>query len=165
MLNRVRIPAIFIALLSLPITIHAARLASGSWIDAYRDDAGRIIGEAMSSTFAWDRLALLGDTFGGRLSGSKALEDVIQWAAAEMKRDGLENVHTEPVKVPYWVRGRESAEITSPRQRTLVMLGLGNSVGTPAEGIEADVLVVRSFEELDAHSSRVNGRIVLYNVP
>src|SRR6478672_5007513 len=114
--------------------------ANGSWTDAYRDAAGRLIGEAMSSTFAWDRLALLGDTFGNRLSGSKALEDAIQWAEDEMKKDGLENVHTEAVKVPDWVRGRESAEIVSPRQRPLVMLGLGNSIGTPPDGVEADVL-------------------------
>src|SRR5690348_15896401 len=118
--------------------------ADGAWVNTYRDAASRIIGEAMSAPAAWERLAVLGDTFGSRLSGSKGLEDAIQWAVAEMKKDGLENVHTEPVKVPYWVRGRESAEITSPRQRSLVMLGLGNSVGTPADGIEADVIVVRS---------------------
>ena len=45
------------------------------------------------------------------------------------------------------------------------MLGLGNSIGTPPEGIEAEVLVVRSFEELETAADRVKGRIVLYNVP
>ena len=143
----------------------AIRPEDGAWVNTYRDAASRIIGDAMSSTFAWERLAQLGDSFGHRLSGSKGLEDAIQWAVVEMKKDGLENVHTEPVKVPYWVRGRESAEITSPRQRPLVMLGLGNSIGTPADGIEADVLVVHSFDDLDANSARVKGRIVLYNVP
>ena len=117
----------------------------------------------MSNHFAWERLALLGDTFGHRLSGSRSLEDAIQWVAAEMKKDGLENVHTEPVKVPHWVRGQESAEIISPRARPLVMLGLGNSVGTPVSGVEGDVLVVRSFEELDAAGPRAKGRIVLFN--
>jgi len=82
-----------------------------------------------------------------------------------MKKDGLENVHTEPVKVPHWVRGQESAEIVSPRRQRLVMLGLGNSLGTTPAGIEADVLVVRSYEELDAAGSRVKGRIVAFNVP
>ena len=143
----------------------AARSPDGAWVEVYRDAAGRLIGEAMSSTFAWDRLALLGDTFGHRLSGSPSLNDAIQWAVAQMKNDGLENVHTEPVKVPYWVRGHESAEITSPRSRALTMLGLGNSIGTPPEGIEAEVLVVRSFEALDADAPRVRGRVVLFNVP
>jgi len=165
--NRLRLLLLLLALAWPPFTVaaHTTRPADGLWVNDYHDAAARIIGEAMSSTFAWDRLALLGDTFGHRLSGSKGLEDAIQWAVAEMNKDGLENVHTEPVKVPHWVRGQESAEITSPRQRPLVMLGLGNSVGTPADGIEADVLVVRSFEDLDAHGDRVKGRIVLYNVP
>jgi carboxypeptidase Q len=69
------------------------------------------------------------------------------------------------VKVPHWVRGRESLEITLPHSMPLVMLGLGNSIGTPADGIEAEVVVVRNFEELEAVSNRVKGRIVLYNVP
>ena len=163
---RFRSIVLFLSLLTAPFSTSAeTRADDGAWVDTYRDVSARIIGDALSSTFAWDRLALMGDTFGHRLSGSKGLEDAIQWAVAEMKKDGLENVHTEPVTVPHWVRGRESAEITSPRQRPLVMLGLGNSIGTPADGIEAEVLVVRSFEELDAHSDRVKGRIVLYNVP
>jgi carboxypeptidase Q len=164
MADRVRVLLIVVAA-SLSMPAHAARPEDGAWLNAYREAAGRIIGEAMSSQFAWQRLALLGDTFGNRLSGSRSLEEAIQWAAAEMKKDGLENVHTEPVKVPHWVRGIESAEITSPRQRSLVMLGLGNSIGTPPDGIEADVLVVRSFEELESNTARVKGRIVLYNVP
>ena len=164
---RVLIP-LLIALLcpfSSPSAAPPAPSASTSWLDPYREPAARLIGEALSSSFAWDRLALIGDTFGNRLSGSQALEDAIQWAVAEMKKDGLDNVHTEPVKVPHWIRGRESVELTSPRPMPLVMLGLGNSIGTPAEGIEADVLVVRNFEELDAAADRVRGRIVLYNAP
>ena len=138
---------------------------SASWLDGYRDVANRLIGESMSTTFAWDRLALLGDTFGHRLSGSDALEQAIAWAADEMKKDGLENVRTEPVKVPHWVRGRESLEIVAPHRSPLAMLGLGNSVGTPADGIEAEVVVVRSFADLDVSAARVKGKIVLFNVP
>jgi carboxypeptidase Q len=164
---RVLIPLLMALLcpFSSPSAAPPAPSASTSWLEPYREPAARLIGEALSSSFAWDRLALIGDTFGNRLSGSQALEDAIQWAVAEMKKDGLENVHTEPVKVPHWIRGRESVELTSPRPMPLVMLGLGNSIGTPAEGIEADVLVVRNFEELDAAADRVKGRIVLYNAP
>jgi carboxypeptidase Q len=138
---------------------------SPPWLDNYRDAAHRLIGESMASPFAWERLALLGDTFGNRLSGSEALTKAIAWAVAEMKKDGLENVRAEPVKVPHWVRGRESLEIVEPHRSALAMLGLGNSVGTLPDGIEAEVIVVRSFAELDAAGSRVKGRIVLFNVP
>jgi carboxypeptidase Q len=134
-------------------------------MDEYRAPAARLIDAATSDYFAWRRLAELTDTFGHRLSGSPQLEGAIRWAVAEMQRDGLENVRTEKVMVPKWVRGRESAEILQPARRELVMLGLGNSVGTPPDGIEAEVLIVRSFADLIAKAEHVRGRIVLFNVP
>ncbi len=142
-----------------------AAQAVPAWLTPYAEPAARLIGEALSSAFAWERLALMGDTFGHRLSGSQSLEDAVRWAAQQMKSDGLENVHTEPVKVPHWVRGQESLEITAPRRHPLVMLGLGNSIGTPPGGVEADLIVVRSFQELDAAGAKVKGRVVLFNVP
>ena len=87
------------------------------WLAPYREPAARLIGEALSDSFAWRRLAELTDTFGHRLSGTPQLEHAIQWAAEEMKRDGLEDVHTERVMVPRWVRGLESAEIVEPARQ------------------------------------------------
>src|SRR5687768_17108568 len=99
------------------ISVIAEPAAQARWLDAYREPARRLIAEATASTFAWDRLAELGDTFGHRLSGSETLDAAIKWAAAEMRKDGLENVRLEPVKVPHWVRGAESLEIvTTVRQ-------------------------------------------------
>lgn len=135
------------------------------WLNGYRDIAARIVGESMASDFAWRRLAELTDTVGHRLSGSPQLDHAIRWATAEMKRDGLDNVHTEPVMVPKWVRGRESAEIVEPGRHAIAMLGLGDSVGTPAGGIQAEALVVGSLEELDANAAKARGRIVVFNVP
>jgi carboxypeptidase Q len=134
-----------------------------TWLDAYREPAGRLIGEAVSSTFAWQRLAVLTDTIGNRLSGSPALDRAIEWAVAEMKKDGLENVHTERVMVPKWVRGAENADLVEPVRHPMAMLGLGNSVGTPREGVRGEVVVVHSFEELDAKAAMARGRIVLFN--
>src|SRR5437870_11146253 len=110
---------------------HGARAANPTaWIDRYREPASRLIGEAVGSTFAWQRLAVLTDTIGNRLSGTPALDRALEWAVDEMRRDGLENVHTESVRVPKWVRGAESAEIVEPARHAIVMLGLGDSVGT-----------------------------------
>jgi carboxypeptidase Q len=153
------------ALLACAVAAGGWLNAQTDWIDAYRDPAARLIGESLATHFAWDRLAELTDTYGHRLSGSAALEAAIRWAEAEMKKDGLENVRLEPVKVPHWVRGQESAEIVAPRRHQVAMLGLGNSVGTPAAGVEAEVIAVRTFQELDAAAARVRGRIVLFNVP
>ena len=134
-------------------------------IDAYRERAARIIGAALTSDRAYRRLAYLTDRIGHRLSGSTSLERAIEWALSEMKADGLDNVRAEKVMVPHWVRGAESLELTSPVAHSLPMLGLGNSVGTPPEGVAAEAVVVRSFDELDALGERVRGKIVVYNVP
>src|SRR5687767_9711930 len=136
-----------------------------AWLDPYRDASTRLIHAATADDFAWRRLAELTDTYGHRLSGSENLERAIAWAAETMKRDGLEHVRTEPVMVPRWVRGNESAEIVAPPRHALAILGLGGSVATPPEGIEADVVVVSSFDELRERAGDVKGRMVLFNTP
>jgi carboxypeptidase Q len=143
----------------------AALPSDSSWLDHYREPAARLIGAAMSDSFGWRRLATLTDTIGNRLSGSPELARAIEWAVAEMKRDGLENVHTEAVMVPRWVRGRERADILEPARHPIAMLGLGDSIGTGTAGVQAEAIVVRSFRELDAVSGRASGRIVVFNAP
>jgi carboxypeptidase Q len=139
--------------------------APAAWLEPYREPASRIIATATSNQDAWQRLAELTDTFGARLSGSPQLQAAIEWAAAEMKKDGLENVHTEPATVPHWVRGAERAEIVKPTAQPLAMLGLGNSVGTSPGGVEAETLVVRSFDELQQRGREAAGRIIVFNAP
>lgn len=130
-----------------------------------RDTAGRIIGAALVDDTGWNRLAYMTDRIGHRLSGSAALDKAIAWTVEEMRRDGLDNVHTEKVMVPHWVRGAESATLIEPVERSLTMLGVGNSVGTGPEGVTADVVVVRNYDELDRLGEAVRGKIVCYNVP
>src|SRR4051794_41471087 len=127
-------PLAFVLLLLVqypPPAVDVPKRTPPSWLDPYRDAASRLTGGAVSSDAAWQRLAYVGDTFGNRLSGSPNLDAAIRWAVDEMTRDGLENVRAEPVKVPHWVRGRESLEIAGPIPQPLTILGLGNSIGTP----------------------------------
>lgn len=127
--------------------------------------AQRITRAALADSLPYKRLAALVDGFGHRLSGSASLERAIDWVLAEMQRDGFANVRGEPVMVPHWVRGDESATLITPRRTALHMLGLGGSVGTGPTGVEAEVLVVHSFEELDQRKAEAAGKIVLFNVP
>jgi carboxypeptidase Q len=133
--------------------------------DRYRASATRLLTAALSDSSAYNRLARLTDTFGHRLSGSASLEAAIDWILAEMKRDGLDNVRGEKAMVPHWVRGEESAMLLSPRPYKLHMLGLGRSVGTPAAGITAPVLVVGSFDEFAKREAEAKGKIVLFDAP
>ncbi len=131
----------------------------------YQAVADRIIAAATADSAAWNKLAELTDTFGNRLSGSDALERAIDWILARMKQEGLENVRGEPVMVPHWVRGEEHAELRQPRYQNLPMLGLGGSISTPPGGIEAEVVVVTSFDELKRRGTAVKDKIVLFDVP
>ncbi|HEY8174782.1 MAG TPA: M20/M25/M40 family metallo-hydrolase, partial [Gemmatimonadaceae bacterium] len=134
-------------------------------VEPHRAAATQLIQSALRDSASYKRLARLADGFGHRMSGSESLERAIDWIVDEMKRDGLENVHKEPVTVTHWLRGEESAELLSPRRVKLHMLGLGRSVGTSSAGIRAEVLVVKSFADLRSHAANARGRIVLYNVP
>jgi len=129
------------------------------------DAPNQLIDAATRSDAAYQRLARLCDTFGPRFSGTTNLEAAIDWILAEMKKDGLDNVHGEEVMVPRWVRGAESAEMLEPRPRRLPMLGLGGSIGTPPEGISGEVLVVKSFADLRERAAEAAGKMVVFNVP
>jgi len=155
-----------LALGAVLVAVSAQTVASPhAWLAPLREDSSRLIKAATEDDFAWRRLAELTDTYGARLSGSENLTRAIEWAMRTLKTDGLDNVHTERVMVPRWVRGRESAEIIDPPRSTVTVVGLGGSVGTSPAGLEAEVLVVTSFDDLRGKAVDARGRIVLFNVP
>lgn len=145
----------------------ASPLAQGrpAWLDPYRANAERLIKAATADQFGWDRVAELTDTYGQRISGSDNLNRAIAWAVETMTKDGLENVRTERVMVPKWVRGAERLTITNPPHHVIPMLGLGGSIATPPGGVEAEVMVVASGDDLAQRSAEARGKIVLFNVP
>jgi carboxypeptidase Q len=131
----------------------------------YQEAADRIIEATLKGNDAYRKMEELCDGIGHRLSGSPQLDRAVEWAKLTMKRDGLVNVRAEPVQVPHWVRGRESAVMVKPHRYELSMLGLGGSVGTPKEGISAAVAVVSDEAELEALGQGAKGKIVLFNNP
>uniref|UniRef100_A0A493T6U5 Carboxypeptidase Q n=1 Tax=Anas platyrhynchos platyrhynchos TaxID=8840 RepID=A0A493T6U5_ANAPP len=137
-------------------------------IAGYSDTAKAIIDLAVhgkAQNRSYERLAVFADTVGPRLSGSKNLDAAIQYMFSALQKDGLENVHLEPVKVPHWERGEEFAVMLEPRNHSIAILGLGSSVATPPEGITAEVMVVASFDELHRRAQEAKGKIVVYNQP
>jgi len=151
--------------LTLATAVSARAQAPVNIPEAYRATADKIIQAALADSGAYNRLQVMTETFGNRLSGSPALERALDWVLAQMKKDSLDQAHTERVMIPHWVRGTESAELIQPRSAPLPMLGLGGSIGTPPDGITARVLVVKSFDDLTANAAKARGKIVLFNVP
>ena len=135
----------------------------------YGVDAAKILKAAETDEDGYAALTYLCDHVGKRLSGTPQLNTAVAWGAELMRKAGLQNVTVEPVMVPRWVRGSESAAMmykgeAGPITRPLHMLGLGMSVGTPAGGITAPVVFVSTFDALDAMGpEEVKGKIVVFN--
>ena len=126
---------------------------------------------ALESDYAYRQVAHLANNIGPRLSGSAQAAKGVEYVAAELKALGSD-VQLEKVMVPHWVRGEETAALVQfPGQaqnttQKVVLCALGGSVATPKDGIEAEVLVVKNFDELKSMSrEKVAGKIVLFNYP
>ena len=125
---------------------------------------------ALHSDWAYARLADMTDLIGPRLSGSAGAAAAVQQVAEAMRQLGA-TVTLQPVKVPHWVRGVETAEIVDYAGRPqgvsqrVVLTALGGSGATPAAGLTAPVIIVKSLEELKARAAQVKGAIVLIDTP
>ena len=132
-------------------------------VAAHGDAVRRIIDEATTRGRSFAVLQHLTDRIGPRLSGSAGAAEAVRFTSALLRADGFD-VRLEPVMVPHWVRGEETAEIVDGTPRRLALTALGGSIGTPAEGITAEVVVVPTLEALRTMSAdEVRGRIVLFN--
>jgi Zn-dependent M28 family amino/carboxypeptidase len=110
----------------------------------------------------WERLAELADGIGNRITGSRALERALAWAAEHMRDDGLDGVRLEPVAVPHWVRGKERARITRPVERPIALLGLGGTVGTHGT-VHAPLVAFDNLDALRATTAKLDGKIAFIN--
>lgn len=131
----------------------------------YEKKVDSLINFILKDDWFYNRLGYLCDVFGPRLSGSDNLERALDWLRDEMINDGLINVAKDSVWVPNWKRYEEKCELVYPMQKDIPVIAFGGSVSTPKDGILADVLVVKSFEELKEKTNLAKGRIIVYNVP
>lgn len=124
---------------------------------------------ALSKGKSYEMLYDLTTNVGPRLSGSPGAAAGVEWSRSAMKQLGFDSVWLQPVMVPHWVRGKkEIGRIISKRAGTVMVnvCALGGSIGTGASGISANVIEVKSFDELKALGNKgVQGKIVFFNRP
>lgn len=128
----------------------------------------RIYAEALAHGEAYENLRALVGRYPGRLSGSPALAGAVTWAEATLRRLGPDRVFRQDVLVPHWERGApESVHLLGPggQRVALPALALGGSVATPAGGLEADVVEVKSLSEAEARGAQLAGKVVFFNRP
>ena len=115
---------------------------------------------------SYEWLDHLSNKIGGRLSGSLNLQRAIEWSKNELENLGLDKVYLQPVMVPKWIRGTfEYANIeTSPGNTINVpVCALGGSISTPLGGLRANVIEVKTFDELFEKKNEIEGKIVFFN--
>mgnify|MGYP001190358913 CR=1 FL=1 len=115
---------------------------------------------------AYAHLRVLTKQIGNRLSGSSQTYLAEAWAQKALREAGAGQVRLQPCLVPHWVRGgKDEAWVLQGGKKKLPLdvLALGNTVGTGPKGIQAPVLLIHSFEELEQRKNEVKGKIVFYN--
>jgi carboxypeptidase Q len=126
----------------------------------------RIADDIMTRGAAYENLRFICKKIGPRLSGSPQGAKAVQETARMMREMGADTVFLQECMVPHWVRGeKETAKLilANGKEYALRAAALGNSVGTPAAGIKANVIEVRSFDELETVKQNVKGNIVFFN--
>jgi carboxypeptidase Q len=143
--------------------------APGAWSPDQLATMARLRDAAIHDSYALDELRHLTDNIGPRISGSPQAAHAVEYVAAEMRALGAE-VHLERTMVPHWVRGAETAELlawpgqTPATMQKIIVTALGGSGATPASGIQSEVLVVNSFDELrQLPPATAKGKILLFN--
>jgi hypothetical protein len=153
----------------LPLTVFAqnsfrADLSDSEFIKMISDNI-------LTNRSAYYNLYTLTKTVGGRLAGSPQMVKAEQWGAKALQQAGADKVTLQECMVPHWVRdGKDQASVTytnngKTQSIQLNVLALGNSVGTGVQGVQAPLIRVNNFDELEKRKDEVKGKIVFYNCP
>ena len=123
--------------------------------------------EIMTNGKAYDLLRQLTKQIGGRLAGSPQQQNAAIWGKRNMESFAPDKVFMQPCKTPNWQRGgKDFASVVSVNgkamNRPLAALALGNSLGSNGL-VEAELLAVADFDELEKRKAEVKGKIVYYH--
>ena len=154
------------ALLCVAATGLASITAAQTTPSAEQETLRRIYTEALVHGQAFENLRALVTTSPGRLAGSKSLERAVVWGEQTLTALKLDRVYQQDVMVPHWERGaKESvAIVTATSSVPLTAVALGGSVPTPPEGVAAEVVEVKSLDELEKLGrEKLAGKIVFFN--
>jgi carboxypeptidase Q len=124
---------------------------------------------ALNSSVAYENLRVLCETTEGRIAGSPAAAAAVEYTRQIMQQMNLDSVYLQEMTVPNWKRGEpEIARMISSKfgVQQLNVTALGLSVGTGREGLSAQVIEVKSLEELEKLGrNAISGKIVFFNRP
>ena len=94
----------------LPSWMSAPQTSTQNFPPLLLQQLSAIKAAALNDDYAYRQLAHLTENIGPRPSGSPQARAAAEYVAAELRKLGLE-VRLEPVTVPHWVRGAETAAL------------------------------------------------------
>ena len=126
-----------------------------------------LVDEIMTNGKAYDLLRELTKKIGGRLAGSPQQQNAAVWGKRNLEAFHPDKVFLQACKTPSWQRGgKDFASIVSvngkPQNEPLAALALGNSLSSNGL-VEAELLAVANFDELEKRKDEVKGKIVYYH--
>jgi len=122
-----------------------------------------IIAQALAPSPLPEDLRRLTDEVGGRVTGTPAMAQAVDWATAALRAAGVE-VHTEAYELPVsWQEESSRLELSGAVQFPVSLVSVAWAPSTAAGGIEAPLVDVGDGSEADfAHAAqRVPGAILL----
>jgi carboxypeptidase Q len=129
----------------------------------------KISDEVLQNGKAYSNLRELCKSIGSRLSGSTGMYKAEDWGIKVLQQSGADAAYKQQCMVPHWIRGKKEIATFSMDKKEGVKLlkvaSLGNAVGTGENGIRANVIEIKNFNELEQWKDRVKGKIVFYNYP
>ncbi|MBI5219916.1 MAG: M20/M25/M40 family metallo-hydrolase [Bacteroidia bacterium] len=128
----------------------------------------KIFDEALTSKVAYENLKYLCKNTAGRICGTSQSLAAVEYAKKIMQAMGLDTLYLQEMMVPHWIRGeKETGGCTSMltgAKYIFNICALGYSVGTGKNGITAEVIEVKNFDELkNLGEKKVKGKIVFFN--
>jgi peptidase M28-like protein len=151
-----------VAMVALAVSVGATMAADALPSASLVATASSLGQTALNDPAAFNFVESLTTEIGQRLAGTEAHRRAVAWAETRLKAAGFENVHSEPFTFPAWIRGAESAEIAGPVPQHLAVTALGGSVATDANGVEAEISLFRTYDDLlAAPPGSLNGKIAV----
>ena len=136
----------FILLLLSPIQVFTQESEEDAFfIKAIHD-------EVLRNGKCYNWLTHLSENIGARLSGSDNYNKAADYTEKELSQISIDKMWRQSSEVDYWQRGTHTSVIVTDqygKDHILRCLALGRSVGMPQSGIAAQVIEVKSLDEIE----------------
>jgi carboxypeptidase Q len=136
----------------------------------------RIADEILVNGKAYEDLRVLTKQVGSRLAGSPQMVKAEQWGLKTMQGLQPDRAWFQLCMVPHWVRGGKDVAVANftgsisgsgkqKSSKSLDVIALGNSKGSGPAGVNASVIEIKNFDDLEAKKDQIKDKIVFYNYP